>query len=154
MNKLGKWVASAVIATALLGGNAQAAVYKAGASLGQSLLVTLLGGDTGSWVSFITHVVGKFSTSTSGDAVVNATRVNKQETKFFVAGSSEEGSAVSYFSLIPTAGSSIMVNSNSLAGANYTIAAVPEPETYALMGIGLLGLLLVRRRKSATVSFA
>jgi len=47
-----------------------------------------------------------------------------------------------------------MVNSNSLAGANYTIAAVPEPETYALMGIGLLGLLLVRRRKSATVSFA
>jgi len=83
MNKLVKWMASAVMMTALLGGNAQAAVYKADASLGQSLLVTLLGGDTGSWVSFITHVVGKFTTSTSGDAVVYATRVNKQETKFF-----------------------------------------------------------------------
>ena len=154
MNKLGKWVASAVIATALLGGNAQAAVYKADASLGQSLLVTLLGDDTGSWVSFITQVVGKFTTSISGDAVVNATSFNKAKTKFYVAGSSEEGSAVSYFSLIPTAGSSIMVNSNSLAGANYTIAAVPEPETYALMGVGLLGLLLARRRKSTTVSFA
>ena len=45
MNKLGKWVASAVVATALLGGNAQATVYKADGSLGQSLLVTLLGGD-------------------------------------------------------------------------------------------------------------
>ncbi|WP_270807667.1 PEP-CTERM sorting domain-containing protein [Aeromonas sp. QDB25] len=148
MNKLGKWVASAVVATALLGGNAQATVYKADGSLGQSLLVTLLGGDTGSWVSFVTQVVGKFDTSSSGNAVVNATSLNKAQTRFFVAGSSEEGSAVSYFSLIPTAGSSIKVNSNGISGENFNIAAVPEPETYALMGVGLLGLLLGRRRKN------
>lgn len=33
--------------------------------------------------------------------------------------------------------------------ANANVAPVPEPETYALMGLGLVGLLAARRRKAA-----
>jgi hypothetical protein len=60
-------------------------------------------------------------------------------------------------------GSSYSFTANLLKGINYTlkftqlylpqsanvsIAAVPEPETYALMGVGLLGLIASRRRKT------
>ncbi|QLI82245.1 FxDxF family PEP-CTERM protein [Chitinibacter fontanus] len=53
------------------------------------------------------------------------------------------GSGEYYYQVIGSAGS----------GASYTInaknvAPVPEPETYALIGMGLLGLLAARRRRA------
>ncbi|QZA82040.1 FxDxF family PEP-CTERM protein [Deefgea piscis] len=41
-------------------------------------------------------------------------------------------------------------STNYVGNLNYTVAAVPEPETYALMGLGLIGLLAARRRRIKT----
>ena len=43
------------------------------------------------------------------------------------------------------------LSSFRLAGINATAAAVPEPTTYALMGLGLLGLGLARRKQTAKI---
>ncbi|KAF0815381.1 hypothetical protein IGB42_00462 [Andreprevotia sp. IGB-42] len=53
---------------------------------------------------------------------------------------------------IPEAGTysyafSLNKNSDWLGSFNLNVAPVPEPETVALMGIGLMGVLLARRRK-------
>ena len=50
------------------------------------------------------------------------------------------------FTITPKEGS--LLTFNNITGQSFNVAVVPEPETYALMAVGLLGLGLARRRKS------
>lgn len=200
MKTLMKWISAAALVTALFGGQAQAETYysKGGTgvvdgSKGESLIVTLFGGDgLRSFVNLLgsislngTYTISMFkdggneksqrsayATYTDGkviDRVGNfklpTTAYNNQVTTF-----TDKNAGVDIFNLVANTIASVKYDevftitpdSNSqfsflvagLASNSTTVAVVPEPETYALMAVGLLGLGLTRRRRKTQAAVA
>ncbi|MBI5924516.1 MAG: PEP-CTERM sorting domain-containing protein [Aquabacterium sp.] len=82
--------------------------------------------------------------SVSSSAAARALNMNLSSFTLSSDLQTQLGNAVSFVSWLPAAVKSINVTS-----ATPVTPAVPEPSTYALMGLGLVGMALVARRKQA-----
>jgi hypothetical protein len=154
MNKMmHKWVATMVLVGAVMAVPVQAATYTASGDTGQSLVLTLLGGAKKSVLDLVAKVSGSFTTLLSGDVDSLSLKYQDKKTKSLLQlkASSVKGSDIGSITLTPTAGSSIVVDSTYFSSSmkNFTVAVVPEPETYALLVLGLIGLGVARQRKKA-----
>lgn len=141
MNKvIHKWMAAIALVGAVLAAPAQAATYSVDGSKGQSLIVTL-----GAWSGI------ELAITTIGDKINKIFDVDDSITyQLTSSGTNSTLKLFSFtggtFSLSPTVKGLVSLNVTKSLGS---VAVVPEPETYALLALGLVGLGVARQRKKA-----
>ena len=111
------------------------------------LVYTLFADPDGSQV-FSDGLTGSGSFSRSGRNTANMLRLQITSTDSYAL----NGIRISGVSMNDVTVNGNVIDSNNVTVNGNVTPAVPEPETYALMGIGLLGLLLSRSRNSKQVN--
>lgn len=142
-----KWLTALVIAAAALTSNvANAGVFNLGStdSIGKLLM------DAGSSVMFtLTFERGSSFDITHSDGVtVNQVLNSEFGGTVFEGSMAFNGATNGWLSVTPVGNSVGLMTWNG----NGITAAVPEPEVYALMGLGVAGLLLSRRRQKRNLA--
>ena len=145
MIKLAKWLSSAVVLAFMFCAQAQAATYFVTGPAGGSLSMTKS--------TYLDEILEKFDVISQGD--ITGVLSGKKSAAKYTYTFQDAISKLTFISAADAENPVDLTTSNLFTkSAGVAIVAVAEPETYALMGVGLLGLLLARRRKSATISFA